>query len=200
MNESEALSKSWTHKEESEYALINPDKQQLKRVLGINNFENQKTQKHNINFLKEQLSNIESPLIEKKEKIDIINFDKLDAHYKHRNGPLREKANNEHDAHRKYRSKSSNQNKFQYIRNNHDIITKHQKHRSSDSTENSILMKSNGFGILYERGEKLEKLLNHHETNGHSPQAPSCPDILYGSSSENQEDEGSSISDIGNYK
>lgn len=173
INESEALSRSCTHKEESNYALSNQEKQKLKRVLGLNNFENQKTQKHNIDFLKEQLDNIESPIVQRNDQINRADYEGLDVHYKHRHGHLREKGNEESDPHKKTSSKSTNANKLQYIRNNHDIITNHQKHKSSDSTENSILMKSNGFGILYEQGEKLEKLLNHHEPHGYSPQTPS---------------------------
>lgn len=198
INESEALSRSCTHKEESNYALSNQEKVKLKRVLGLNNFDNQKTQKHNIDFLKEQLNNIEPLVVEKKEKINLEDYQKLDVHSKQRNGHLREKGNEDPDPHKKHRSKSTNSNKLQYIRNNHDIITQHQKYKSSDSTENSILMKSNGFGILYEQGEKLEKLLNHHESHGYSPQTPPYPNIVYSSGSEDEEDEGSSISEIGN--
>lgn len=89
--------------------------------------------------------------------------------------------------------------KHQYIRNNHHIITRHQKHRSSDSTDNSILKRSDGFEILYKRGEKLAKMLNHSEEIAETPNTSSYElQSSYNQNeySRNQESSSSEISEI----
>jgi hypothetical protein len=50
---------------------------------------------------------------------------------------------------------------------------------------------------LYRRGEKLEKMLNHYESDGHPHEASSWLDIIYSAKSVSWNEESSSISEIG---
>lgn len=167
INESEALSNSYSYKNNQMYDLHHQNsKRKLQKALGIENFENQKTQKQNIKFLKEQFNAdaARSPLKGVGDNFNLVDRRPIQSrHLKHRRVEYREKLEEEKGFHKK--AKSHRNNKYQYIRNNHDIMTRHQRHKSSDSTENSILKQSNGFEILYKRGEKLEKMLNHYESD-----------------------------------
>ena len=175
INESDALSNSYSYKNNQMHDLYNQNsKRKLEKALGIDKFENQKTQKQNIKYLKQQF-NVEeahSPLKGVGDNFNLVDKRPIQSrHLKHRRVEYREKLEEEKGFHKK--AKSHRNNKYQYIRNNHDIMTRHQRHKSSDSTENSILKRSNGFEILYRRGEKLEKMLNHYESDGHPHEASS---------------------------
>ena len=93
-------------------------------------------------------------------------------HSKHRGVEYREKLDHNLIID-KGKAQTHRAQKHQYIRNNHDIITHHQRYKSSDSTDNSILKRSNGFEILYKRGEKLAKMLNHSESVVEKPSSSS---------------------------
>ena len=108
----------------------------------------------------------------------------------------REKLEEEKGYHKK--AKSQRGNKFQYIRNNHDIMTRHQRQKSSDSSENSILKRSNGFEILYKRGEKIDRLLGNYDSYDYSKNTSYLEDMHSNQSTSGQE-ESSSISNIGKY-
>lgn len=167
-------------------------------MLGVDNFENQKTQKQNMQYLKENYAHGTS---QKSPEYVSNNFNIINRNYERgrSNGQrveYREKLEEEKAYHKK--SKSHRGTKYQYIRNNHDIITRHQRNRSTDSSENSILKRSNGFEILFQRGEKMDKLLGNYESYEYSHQTSYQHDLDSIMTSEEQEDSSSSISNIGN--
>lgn len=179
IGESEGLSHSYSQGEElgqGEYR----KHRRCEKAFGAQSFENQKTQKQNIQYLQDQINIDPEPVKPVYDNFNVINYPNLPS--KAEKFEYRERLDEETKRHKK--AKSQRSQKHQYIRNNHEIITRHQKHRSTDSTDNSILKKSNGFEILYKRGEKLEKLLDHHESV----------------ESSYSQDETSSISEIGNSK
>lgn len=171
-------------------------KNSLKRMLGVDNFENQKTLKQNMEYLKEnylnEFSNQTPEYIN--DNLNIINYKNGRGKSNGRRVEYREKLEEEKAHHKK--SKSQRGKKYQYIRNNHDIISRHQRNRSSDSSENSILKRSNGFEILYQRGEKIDKLLGDYDSFNYTPQTSYQHD-LDSLTSSNQEESSSSISNIG---
>ena len=133
-------------------------------------FENQKTLKQNMKYIKEQYDHDQgvSPCKIDIDEINVIlNRQLKSRRSKHRALEYRERL--DYDQPRSVRSKTHRVQKHQYIRNNHDIMSHNHKHKNSDSTDNSILKRSDGFGILYKRGEKLNKLLNHSESIGETP-------------------------------
>lgn len=191
IGESEGLSQSYHHQEDRINEFKVDSKTSLRKVLGLDKFENQKTLKQNINYLKNQIDIDNEPLFPPPDNLKVVNCRPVESrHVKHRKVEYRERLEEE-KGHKK--AKSHRSNKYQYIRNNHDIITKHQRHKSSDSTENDILLRSNGFEILYKKGEKLEKMLNHYETE----ESKSDYDQEYTVKDASDPDESSSISEIG---
>lgn len=199
IGESEGLSQSYSHQEDMRNNQMKLDsKNSLKKVLGIDNFENQKTQKQNMNFLKEskkgELGHHSPEYIS--DNINIINQDKNERRLDWRKVQYREKFEEEKGYHKK--SKSLKGNQQQYIRNNHDIIRKHQKNKSTDSFENSLLRRSNGFEILYKRGEKLDQLIGNYDSFNYSNNTSYLQDVE-SIRSWTEQDESSSISNIGRF-
>ena len=162
--------------------------------MGIENFENQKTQKQNINFLKENIKlGGERHYPEYiSDNLNIINQDVHEGRVNRNRIEYREKLEEGKGSNKKSKSQRGNK----YIRNNHDIITKHQKNKSTDSSENSILKRSNGFEILYKRGEQLDQLIGNYDSYHYSKNTSYLEGVESGRSSTGQ-DESSSISNIG---
>lgn len=179
------------------FCKILDSKKSLKRMLGVDNFENQKTQKQNIDYLRENYLHEDGMRTPGhiSDNLNIIGNEK-----NRRNSGQRVEYRERNDSEKGYhkKSKSHRNRKYQYIRNNHDIISKHQRNRSSDSSENSILRKSNGFEILYQRGEKMDKLLgNYDSVEEYSRETSYQQDLESILSSSRHGDSSSSISHIG---
>lgn len=197
INDTENINKS-AHSRDSKEA-----KKQRKQTV-INYFENQKTQKQNIKYLQGQF-NVDDQVTPWKFDIDEIKIipdrQLKSRHSKHRGIEYRERLDHNLVID-KGQAQTHRAQKHQYIRNNHDIITHHQRCKSSDSTDNSILKRSNGFEILYKRGEKLAKMLNHSESAIETP-CSSSEMILSSNHQENEYSENqneSSSSEISEIK
>jgi hypothetical protein len=201
IGESEGLSHSYSHNEDKLSKHKRNSKKDLKRLLGVNNFENEKTQKQNMQYLKDQLNidDLETQLKLVGHNFNIINSRPVESrHWKHRKIEYREKLEEEKGRHKK--AKSHRNNKHQYIRNNHDIISKHQRHKSSDSTENSILKRSDGFEILFQRQERLEKMIKQYDSSEPLEDTSYECGQIYSVKSMTDQEESSSISEIGEWQ
>lgn len=199
IGESDDVSSSYSPKNNKRDPYKMDSKNNLKKVLGIDYFENQKTLKQNMEFLIANIDYDNEVVKPTESNLNVLGQRPVESRrQKLRRVEYRERLEEEKGHHKK--SKSQKGNKHQYIRNNHDIISKNQKNKSSDSTENSILKKSNGFEILYKRGEKLEKLLNHHDSYEPSNRTSYAQEDIYNVESVADNDESSSISNIENSK
>jgi len=199
IGESEGLSHSYSHHGERSSQYKRNSKKDLQRLLGIENFENQKTQKQNMHYLKGQITSAdyETPVKPIENNLNVIHQRPLESrHCKHRKVEYRERLEEMKGHHKN--AKSHRHNKHQYIRSNHDIIDRHQRHKSSDSTENSILKRSDGFEVLYQRNEKLEKKLNKYDSSAHVDTSYENGHA-YSIQSVEEQDESSSISEIGEF-
>jgi hypothetical protein len=197
LSESEGISHSNSNKNDEGNLYKMDSKTNLKKVLGIDYFENQSTLKQNMEFLKENVDYDDEIVKPVSDNLNILGQRAVESRrQKHRRIEYRERLEEENKSYKK--SKSQKGNKHQYIRNNHNIISKHQKNKSSDSNENSILKKTNGFEILYEKGEKFSKLLHHDDSYLVSNGTSYSQDDVY-SVNVVEEDESSSISNIGNF-